>query len=162
MARITLRQLLDHAAEHDYGVPAFNINNMEQALAIMDAASNLDAPVIIQASRGARSYSQDKFLYHLMLAATELYPEIIDGPDDNQPSCSAVDSILKQGLATNAMAASWIYSWLAEAFQHGSIGWSGLFFNLKTGRASSIPVSREAWDAIRPAATASEPVLKAA
>src|SRR5437667_373778 len=55
MARITLRQLLDHAAEHDYGVPAFNINNMEQALAIMDAASTLDAPVIIQASRGARS-----------------------------------------------------------------------------------------------------------
>ncbi len=93
---------------------------------------------------------------------TELYPEIIDGPDDNQPSCSAVDSILKQGLATNAMAASWIYAWLAEAFQHGSIGWSGLFFNLKTGRAASIPVSREAWDAIRPAASASEPVLKAA
>jgi len=50
MARITLRQLLDHAAEHDYGVPAFNINNMEQALAIMEAASSLDAPVIIQAS----------------------------------------------------------------------------------------------------------------
>ncbi len=59
MARITLRQLLDHAAEHDYGVPAFNINNMEQALAIMDAASSLDAPVIIQASRGARSYAND-------------------------------------------------------------------------------------------------------
>ena len=54
------------------------------------------------------------------------------------------------------------YAWLAEAFQHGSIGWSGLFFNLKTGRAASIPVSREAWDAIRPAASASEPVLKAA
>ena len=57
MARITLRQLLDHAAEHDYGVPAFNINNMEQALAIMDAASSLDAPVIIQASRGAPGFS---------------------------------------------------------------------------------------------------------
>ena len=55
MARITLRQLLDHAAEHDYGVPAFNINNMEQALAIMEAANAVDAPVIIQASRGARS-----------------------------------------------------------------------------------------------------------
>ncbi|MGO9770928.1 MAG: class II fructose-bisphosphate aldolase, partial [Roseiarcus sp.] len=51
MARITLRQLLDHAAEHGYGVPAFNINNMEQALAIGEAASALDAPVIIQASR---------------------------------------------------------------------------------------------------------------
>src|SRR5271165_6548878 len=76
MARITLRQLLDHAAEHDYGVPAFNINNMEQALAIMDAASTLDAPVIIQASRGARSYANDVMLRHMMDALTEIYPQI--------------------------------------------------------------------------------------
>ena len=55
MSRITLRQLLDHAAEHGYGVPAFNINNMEQALAIGEAANALEAPVIIQASRGAGS-----------------------------------------------------------------------------------------------------------
>src|SRR5437660_10116213 len=55
MARITLRQLLDHAAEHAYGVPAFNINNMEQGRAIIDAAAAVEAPVIIQASRGARS-----------------------------------------------------------------------------------------------------------
>ena len=71
MPRITLRQLLDHAAEHDYGVPAFNINNMEQALAIMDAASKLDAPVIIQASRGARAYANDIMLKHMMDAVTE-------------------------------------------------------------------------------------------
>src|SRR6202453_4673536 len=76
MARITLRQLLDHAAEHDYGVPAFNINNMEQALAIMDAASSLDAPVIIQASRGARSYANDVMLRHMMDAVTEIHPRI--------------------------------------------------------------------------------------
>ncbi len=76
MARITLRQLLDHASENDYGVPAFNINNMEQALAIMDAASNLDAPVIIQASRGARSYANDVMLKHMMDAVTEIYPHI--------------------------------------------------------------------------------------
>ena len=76
MARITLRQLLDHAAEHDYGVPAFNINNMEQALAIMEAASSLDAPVIIQASRGARSYANDVMLKHMMDAVTEIYPQI--------------------------------------------------------------------------------------
>src|SRR5258708_9530780 len=76
MARITLRQLLDHAAEHDYGVPAFNINNMEQALAIMDAASSLDAPVIIQASRGARAYANDIMLRHMMYAGTEIYPQI--------------------------------------------------------------------------------------
>ena len=62
MARITLRQLLDHAAEHGYGVPAFNINNMEQGIAIMEAAKATDSPVIIQASRGARSYAGDLLL----------------------------------------------------------------------------------------------------
>ncbi len=76
MARITLRQLLDHAAEQDYGVPAFNINNMEQALAIMSAAAAADAPVIIQASRGARSYANDIMLRHMMDAITEIYPNI--------------------------------------------------------------------------------------
>ncbi len=76
MARITLRQLLDHAAENDYGVPAFNINNMEQALAIMSAAAASDAPVIIQASRGARSYANDIMLRHMMDAVTEIYPNI--------------------------------------------------------------------------------------
>ena len=62
MALITLRQLLDHAAEHGYGVPAFNINNMEQGLAILRAAAATDAPVILQASRGARSYAGDVML----------------------------------------------------------------------------------------------------
>ena len=76
MARITLRQLLDHAAEHGYGVPAFNINNMEQALAIGEAAKAVDAPVIIQASRGARSYANDIMLKHMMDALTEIHPEI--------------------------------------------------------------------------------------
>ena len=76
MARITLRQLLDHAAEHDYGLPAFNINNMEQGLAIMEAAAEVDAPVIIQASRGARSYANDIVLKYLIDALVELYPSI--------------------------------------------------------------------------------------
>jgi fructose-bisphosphate aldolase class II len=76
MPRITLRQLLDHAAENDYGVPAFNINNMEQALAIMAACDSVDAPVIIQASRGARSYANDIMLKHMMDAVTEIYPHI--------------------------------------------------------------------------------------
>jgi fructose-bisphosphate aldolase, class II len=76
MPRITLRQLLDHAAENDYGVPAFNINNMEQALAIMSACDATDAPVIIQASRGARSYANDIMLKHMMDAVTEIYPHI--------------------------------------------------------------------------------------
>ncbi len=76
MPLIPLRTLLDHAAENDYGVAAFNVNNMEQIQAIMEAASETDAPVIVQASRGARKYSQDAYLRHLMLAAVELYPHI--------------------------------------------------------------------------------------
>src|SRR5215469_9262316 len=76
MARITLRQLLDHAAEHGYGVPAFNINNMEQGLAILEAAEATDSPVIIQASRGARSYANDIVLKHLIDALAEMYPQI--------------------------------------------------------------------------------------
>ena len=76
MPLVSMRQLLDEAAKGGYGVGAFNVNNMEQIQAIMEAARETKSPVIIQASRGARSYSQDKFLYHLMLAASELYPEI--------------------------------------------------------------------------------------
>jgi len=76
MARITMRQLLDHAAEHGYGVPAFNINNMEQGLAIMEAARKTASPVIIQASRGARSYANDIMLTRMIDALTEIYPEI--------------------------------------------------------------------------------------
>jgi fructose-bisphosphate aldolase class II len=76
MPLVSMRQLLDEAATGGYGVGAFNVNNMEQIQAIMEAARETQSPVIIQASRGARAYSQDKFLYHLMLAAAELYPEI--------------------------------------------------------------------------------------
>ena len=76
MARITLRQLLDDAAEHGYGVPAFNINNMEQVLAVMAAAAAVDAPVILQASRGARSYAGDVMIRHLVDAAEEMHPGI--------------------------------------------------------------------------------------
>ena len=76
MARITLRQLLDHAAEHGYAVPAFNINNMEQGLAILQAADDAKAPVIIQASRGARQYAIDIMLARLIDALVEIYPHI--------------------------------------------------------------------------------------
>ncbi|MDT3379916.1 class II fructose-bisphosphate aldolase [Labrys portucalensis] len=76
MARITLRQLLDHAAEQGYGVPAFNINNMEQVIAIMEAAKATGSPVIMQASRGARQYANDIMLTKMMDAAVEIYPDI--------------------------------------------------------------------------------------
>jgi fructose-bisphosphate aldolase class II len=76
MALISLRQLLDHAAENGYGLPAFNVNNMEQVQAIMQAAAAVDSPVILQGSAGARSYAGEPFLRHLILAAIEMYPHI--------------------------------------------------------------------------------------
>jgi len=76
MALISLRQLLDHAAEFGYGVPAFNVNNLEQMRAIMEAADETDSPVIVQASAGARKYAGAPFLRHLILAAVEEWPHI--------------------------------------------------------------------------------------
>jgi fructose-bisphosphate aldolase class II len=76
MPLVPMRLLLDHAAENDYGVAALNVNNMEQIQAIMEAADETESPVIVQASRGARKYSQDNYLRHLMLAAAELYPKL--------------------------------------------------------------------------------------
>lgn len=76
MALISLRQLLDHAAEHGYGVPAFNVNNLEQVRAIMSAAHQTDSPVILQASAGARKYAGPTFLRHLIQAAIEEFPHL--------------------------------------------------------------------------------------
>ena len=76
MALISLRQMLDHAAEYGYGVPAFNVNNLEQMRAIMEAADKTDSPVIVQASAGARKYAGAPFLRHLILAAVEEFPHI--------------------------------------------------------------------------------------
>ena len=76
MALISLRQLLDHAAENDYGVPAFNVNNLEQIQAVMQAADECNSPVILQGSAGARKYAGEPFLRHLVLAAVEQYPHI--------------------------------------------------------------------------------------
>src|SRR5450631_1375138 len=76
MALVSLRQLLDHAAENAYGLPAFNVNNLEQVQAIMEAADEVGAPVIMQASAGARKYAGEAFLRHLISAAVESYPHI--------------------------------------------------------------------------------------
>ena len=96
MALVSMRQLLDEAAKGGYGVGAFNVNNMEQIQAIMEAARETQSPVIIQASRGARSYTNDRFLWHLMLAAVELYPEIpvalhLDHGNEPATCISAID-----------------------------------------------------------------------
>ena len=76
MALVSLRQLLDHAAEHSYGLAAFNVNNMEQVHAIMQAADAVNSPVILQGSTGARKYAGEAFFRHLVLAAIETYPHI--------------------------------------------------------------------------------------
>lgn len=76
MALISMRQMLDHAAEFGYGIPAFNVNNLEQMRAIMEAADQTDSPVIVQASAGARKYAGAPFLRHLILAAVEEFPHI--------------------------------------------------------------------------------------
>lgn len=76
MPLVAMRQLLDEVAKSGYGLGAFNVSNMEQIQAIMEAARETRSPVIVQASRGSRAYSNDRFLYHLMLAAGEVYPEI--------------------------------------------------------------------------------------
>jgi fructose-bisphosphate aldolase class II len=93
---VSMRQLLDEAAKGGYGVGAFNVNNMEQIQAIMEAARETRSPVIVQASRGARSYAQDRYLYHLMLAAVELYPDLplvlhLDHGNSPETCQSAID-----------------------------------------------------------------------
>jgi fructose-bisphosphate aldolase class II len=96
MPLVSMRQLLDEAAKGGYGVGAFNVNNMEQIQAIMEAARDTSSPVIIQASRGARAYTNDLFLWHLMQAAAELYPEIpvalhLDHGNSPETCISAID-----------------------------------------------------------------------
>lgn len=76
MALVSMRQLLDHAAEHGYGIPAFNVNNLEQTRAIMQAADKTNSPVIVQASAGARKYAGSNFLRHMILAAMDEFPHI--------------------------------------------------------------------------------------
>jgi fructose-bisphosphate aldolase, class II len=76
MAIVALRQILDHAAEYNYGIPAFNVNNLEQILAVMEAAQETDSPVILQASASARKYAGEHYLRHMMLAAIESHPTI--------------------------------------------------------------------------------------
>ncbi|MFO1132840.1 MAG: class II fructose-bisphosphate aldolase [Hyphomicrobiales bacterium] len=155
MALITLRQLLDDAAEHGYGVPAFNINNMEQGLAIMRAAKKADAPVILQASRGARSYAGDIMLRHMIQALAEMWPGIPlcmhqDHGNDEATCLSAIrngftsvmmDGSLKADMKTPA---SWEYNvaitervarmahWVGASVE----GELGVLGSLETGKAA--------------------------
>ena len=107
MPLVPMRILLDHAAENNYGLAAFNVNNMEQIQAIMAAAEQTDSPVIIQASRGARSYTNDAYLRHLMLAAAELHPKLpIAMHQDHGNSPETCLSAIQQGFTSVMMDGS--------------------------------------------------------
>jgi fructose-bisphosphate aldolase class II len=107
MALVPMRLLLDHAAENDYGIPAFNVNNLEQILAIMEAADETDSPVILQASRGARSYAGENFLRHLILGAVETYPHIpIAMHQDHGNSPATCYSAIRNGFTSVMMDGS--------------------------------------------------------
>ena len=107
MAMISLRQLLDHAAEHGYGVPAFNVNNMEQIQAILQAAEQTDSPVILQASAGARKYAGEAFLRHLVQAAAETWPQIpIVMHQDHGASPAVCQASIRSGFTSVMMDGS--------------------------------------------------------
>jgi fructose-bisphosphate aldolase class II len=107
MAFASLRQVLDHAAEHGYGVPAFNVNNLEQVIAIMQAAQETDSPVILQASAGARKYAGEAYLRHLMLAAVESHPDIpVVVHQDHGTSAAVCQQSIRSGFTSVMMDGS--------------------------------------------------------
>jgi fructose-bisphosphate aldolase, class II len=107
MPLVSMRQLLDEAAKGGYGVGAFNVNNMEQIQAIVGAAIETNSPAIIQASRGARSYAEDRYLYHLILAANELHPEVmIAMHQDHGNSFETCKSAIELGFTSVMMDGS--------------------------------------------------------
>ncbi len=107
MALIALRQLLDHAAERGYGVPAFNVNNLEQIQAIMQAAEATDSPVILQASAGARKYAGEAYLRHLVLAAIETHPDIpVCLHQDHGASAAVCIQAIRSGFSSVMMDGS--------------------------------------------------------
>ena len=107
MAMISLRQLLDHAAAHDYGLPAFNINNLEQIQAIMQAAADCDSPVILQASAGARKYAGEAFLRRMVEAAVESYPDIpVCLHQDHGASPAVCQASIRSGFSSVMMDGS--------------------------------------------------------
>lgn len=107
MALVSLRQLLDHAAENNYGLPAFNVNNLEQIQAIMQAADECNSPVIMQGSAGARKYAGEAFLRHLIAAAVEAYPHIpIVMHQDHGASPAVCVNAIRSGFSSVMMDGS--------------------------------------------------------
>ncbi|MFA9438921.1 class II fructose-bisphosphate aldolase [Uliginosibacterium sp. sgz301328] len=107
MPLVSMRQLLDHAAENTYGLPAFNVNNLEQVTAIMEAAAECDSPVIMQASAGARKYAGEPFLRHLISAAVEAYPHIpVVMHQDHGQSPAVCQAAIRSGFSSVMMDGS--------------------------------------------------------
>ena len=107
MSLVSLRQLLDHAAEHQYGVPAFNVNNLEQILAIMQAADACNSPVILQASAGARKYAGEAFLRKMVEAAIETYPHLpVCMHQDHGASPAVCQASIRSGFSSVMMDGS--------------------------------------------------------
>ena len=107
MPLVSMRQLLDHAAEFDYGLPAFNVNNLEQVRAIMEAAAETDSPVIMQGSAGARKYAGEAFLRHLIQAAIEAYPHVpVVMHQDHGQSPAVCMSAIRSGFSSVMMDGS--------------------------------------------------------
>ncbi len=107
MALVSLRQLLDHAADYNYGLPAFNVNNMEQVHAVMQAADAVNSPVILQGSAGARRYAGEPFLRHLVLAAIETYPHIpVVMHQDHGQSPAVCTQAIRSGFSSVMMDGS--------------------------------------------------------
>src|SRR6516164_56336 len=107
MSLVSLRQLLDHAAEFGYGIPAFNVNNLEQIHAIMEGAQETDSPVILQASAGARKYAGEAYLRHMVFAAAETHPEIpIVLHQDHGSSPAVCQASIRSGFTSVMMDGS--------------------------------------------------------
>ena len=120
MAMVTLRQLLDHASEYGYAIPAFNFSNMEQMLAILQAANKCNAPVIIQASTGARKYANDIVISHLIQAGSEMFPHLpICLHQDHGPSVSVCASAISYGFTSVMMDGS-LKDGLASTFDYNA------------------------------------------
>ena len=120
MALVSMRELLDHAAEHQYGIPAFNVNNLEQVQAVMMAADEVGSPVILQASAGARKYAGEAFIKHLIQAAVEAYPHIpLVMHQDHGQSPAVCMGAIRSGFTsarctTNPRPASTTQTWTAR------------------------------------------------
>jgi fructose-bisphosphate aldolase class II len=134
MALVSLRQLLDHAAENGYGLPAFNVNNLEQIQAIMQAADECDSPVIMQGSAGARKYAGEAFLRHLIAAAVEAYPHIpIVMHQDHGASPAVCVNAIRSGFSSVMMDGSLMsdaktpssYEYNVEVSVEGELGCLG-------------------------------------